>query len=81
MGDHPWEMTLRELQDWLRRERGIEVSMTVAVQGTVLRRGGRLYAVPGLDEDDVPPLRVLEAICETLDLPYLDLGLDPREDD
>lgn len=74
-------MTLRQLVEWLRRERGIEVRATVSAYGTVLRRGRRLYAVPGIDEDDVPPLRVLEAICETLDLPYLDLGLDPREDD
>lgn len=81
MARHPWEMTLGELVEWLRRERGIEVRATVSVQGIVLKRGRRLYAVPGLEEDDIPPLRVLEAICEVLDLPYLDLGLDPRGDD
>ncbi len=81
MARHPWELTLAELLDWLRQERGIEVKATVSVQGTVLRRGRRLYTVPGLEDDDILPLRVLEAICEVLDLPYLDLGLDPRADD
>jgi hypothetical protein len=74
-------MTLKELMEWMRHERGIEIRATVSVQGAILRRGRRIYAVPGLAEDDVPPLRVVEAICETLDLPYLDLGLDPRADD
>ena len=81
MARHPWELTLAELLDWLRRERGIEVRATVSVQGLVLKRGRRLYTVPGLDAEDVLPVRVLEVICETLDLPYLDLGLDPRGDD
>jgi hypothetical protein len=74
-------MTLRQLVDWLRRERGIEVKTTVSVYGVILKRGARMYALPGIDEDDVPPLRILEAICAALDLPYLDLGLDPRADD
>ena len=74
-------MTLRELVDRLRRERGIEIRLTAGVTGTVLRRDDRFYALPQVDEDEILPLRVLEALCGVLDLPYLDLGLDPQPDD
>ena len=78
---HPWELTLRQLLAWLQRERGIEVRATISVRGTYLKRGRRMHVLPPLDEDEVLPLSVLRAICEALDLPYLDLGLDPRGDD
>ena len=78
---HPWELTLRQLVEWLRRERGIEVKATVSVTGVVLRRGLRMYAAPGFDEDEPMPLGVLESICRALDLPREDLGLDPTPDD
>lgn len=78
---HPWELTLSQLLRWLRRERGIEVRATVSVTGLILRRGPRMYALPGFDENEPMPLPVLEAICRTLDLPGEDLGLDPRVDD
>ena len=74
-------MTLRELVDRLRRERGIEIRSTASPEGTVLRRGNRFHTLLHVDENEILPLRVLETLCEVLDLPYLDLGLDPQPDD
>lgn len=78
---HPWELTLQQLLHWLQRERGIEVKKTVSVNGIYLKRGLRIHFLPPFDEDEVLPIPILYAICNALDLPYLDLGLDPRDGD
>jgi hypothetical protein len=80
---HPWELTLREFIEKVRRDYGIEIDPAYAavVGGRFLRKGSRAYPVPVFDEDTVMPVHLLRHFCRTFRIPPEDFGLNPEEDD
>jgi len=79
---HPWEITLREFVEKVRRYYGIEIDASQIVDGIVFaRQGDRYYALPKIDLDDILPPIFLRALCQIYSLPPLDFHLDPDDDD
>lgn len=79
MARHPWEITLREFVEIVRRNYGIEielVSAAIAV-GWILRKGESFYPVPVADPDKIMPLHVLSELCILYAFPRADFSLDP----
>jgi hypothetical protein len=75
---HPWELTLREFVEKVRRDYGIEVkSVAVREDSRYLKREGLLFALPGITEDDILSLDLLRGLCKFYDLPPVDFALDP----
>jgi hypothetical protein len=77
---HPWELTVRQLVRQVRRDYGIELRLLTMARGAALEQGNLIYYLPGMDEDDLAPLEVLETICRVFRLPREDFGLDPADD-
>ena len=80
MGRHPWEITLREFIEQVRRNYGIELEITgVAIAGgRFLNKSGRLFPVPVMDLDAPMPLPLLEFLCDLYQIPPEDFSLDPQ---
>jgi hypothetical protein len=80
---HPWELTVREFVEKVRRDYGIELSVTsvLLVASLFLRRSDRIYPLLVANENDVIPLDVLRTLCRAFGFPPLDFHLDPDPDD
>lgn len=80
---HPWELTVREFVEKMRRDYGIELSVTSVflIASLFLRKGDRIYPLPVLSEDDFIPLDILRTICRACGVPPLDFHLDPDPED
>jgi hypothetical protein len=79
---HPWEMTLRQLLERVRRDYGILFEVVpMPARGTILVRGSQVFALPEIDEDDLLDIAILENLCRCFRLPREDFSLDPDPDD
>ena len=80
---HPWEITLREFIEKVRREYGIEIHPASAAiaSGRFLSKDRRSFPVPVMDEEDLVPLPLLRFLCEKYRLPPENFHLDPEDDD
>ncbi|HEY2740420.1 MAG TPA: hypothetical protein VGK45_18555 [Thermoanaerobaculia bacterium] len=79
---HPWELTLRQLLEKVQRDYGIFFEVIpLPIPGTILVHGTRTYALPGIDEDDLLDVAVLESLCDYFRLPRADFSLDPDPED
>jgi hypothetical protein len=75
-------MTLRQFIERVARDYGILFEVVpLPKPGTILIRGTGVYALPGIDEDDLLDLTHLENICDYFRLPRADFSLDPEQDD
>lgn len=80
---HPWEITLREFIEKVRREYGIEIDPASAAiaGGRFLSKDRRAYPVPVFDDDELMPVYLLQQFCRIYRVPPEDFGLLPEEDD
>ena len=80
---HPWEVTLREFIEIVRRQYGIEIDPTTAAiaGGRFFSRDQRPYPVLVLDNDELMPISLLRSLCSLYRLPPEDFGLYFEEDD
>jgi hypothetical protein len=78
---HPWEITLREFVEKVRRYYGIEVDTKALERIHIFRRGDRAFLLPGLDSDVILDPDLIRALCRMFNLPPLDFALDPDPDD
>lgn len=78
---HPWEITLREFVEKVRRDYGIEVDTSLLDQIVIYQRDGRQYVLPKFDPDGILELPVLQSLCWIFNLPTADFSLDPEPDD
>jgi hypothetical protein len=79
---HPWEITLREFVEKVRRDYGIRIDPSIF--DTILsyrRRDGRVYILPPLEWEEVLEPTILSALCIIFILPPENFGLDPEEED
>lgn len=78
---HPWELTLREFIEQVRRNYGIEIEVTYASinAGRFLSTVDRRFPAPLLDLDTVMPIPLLEYLCHLFRVPAEDFGLRPEE--
>lgn len=78
---HPWEITLREFIEQVRRDYGIELDSAGAAiaGGRFLSKDGRLFPVPVMDMDEIMPLPLLRFLCELYQIPPEDFRLDPED--
>ena len=83
MARHPWELTVREFVEKVRRDYGIELAVTSVflVASLFLRKGDRIYPLLVASEDDVIPLDILRTLCRVYGFPPLDFHLDPDPED
>jgi hypothetical protein len=79
---HPWEITLREFVEVVRRNYGIEIELVSAaiISGWFLTGNGEVHALPGIDSDDVMPPELLRHLCFFFHVPPADFHLDPEGD-
>jgi hypothetical protein len=79
---HPWEITLREFIEIVRRNYGIEIDPASAAiaGGRFLKGDQRMFPVPVLELDEVVPLPLLRFLCGFYRIPPVDLRLDPEDD-
>ncbi len=79
-----WEVTLHQLLEFARKERGI-VPVPIhgpTIEGLCLELDGLSYPLPpDLGEDAILPLEYLLSLCRFLSIPADDFGLDQNEDD
>lgn len=79
---HPWDQTLRQFVDTVVRYYGIEmVVLSLPPGGSILASGGRIYPLPGIEEDDLLSPDVQKAICDLFNLPRSDFHLDSDPED
>lgn len=78
---HPWEITLREFVEKVRRDYGIEVREVLRDNLVIFRKADRLYVLPRLDSEEILKPDALRELCRMFSLPPLDFSLDPEEDD
>ena len=76
---HPWEITLRQFVERVRRDYGIEVDISIFRQIIVFERDGRPYVLPQLDLDDEIGPTLLRDLCSIFSLPPEDFSLDPDD--
>lgn len=75
---HPWELTLRQFVEKVRRDYGIVLSASpLRTPGSLLRHDKLVYVLPRIEEDDLLDLEILESICQAFLLPRADFHL-PR---
>lgn len=82
MGRHPWELTLREFIETVRRYYGIEIDIRDAavVASRFLRKGDRAYFLL-IEEDEILSISVLRSLCRFYRIPPEDFGLDAEPDE
>jgi hypothetical protein len=80
---HPWELTLRDFIEIVRRNYGIEIDPASAAiaGGRFLSKDRRPFPVPVLEEDDLMPIHLLLNFCWLYRVPPEDFGLPAEEDD
>jgi hypothetical protein len=80
---HPWQITLREFIERVRREYGIEIGAATAAitAGRFLSKDQRSFPVPVMELDEVMPLPLLQFLCRFFRIPPTDFGLDAEEED
>lgn len=79
---HPWEMTLRQFVEKVRRDYGARIEIvTLPVRGVILTHGGRIYSLPALEPDDVLDIDILEDLVDVFRFPREDFHLDPPIED
>ena len=79
---HPWELTLRQLTEKVWRDYGLRLEIvTFPASGSILQAGKAIYSLPGIGEDDILSIEVLERICDAFLLPRVDFHLDPPSED
>lgn len=79
---HPWEMTLRQFVEKVKRDYGLRIEiLSLPVSGVILTRGGRIFPLPALEEHDLLDIDVLENLIEFFRLPREDFHLDPAAED
>lgn len=82
MGRHPWEITLREFIEIVRRNYGIEVEIrSAAIIASQFLRKGDKGLVLLVDQDELLSLSVLRSLCRAYRIPPEDFGLDPEPDE
>ncbi len=83
MGRHPWELTLREFVEKVRRDYGIELSMeeVILTASILFVKGKQVYPMALLREDDPLLVQELRSLCKAFDLPPVDFHLDPDPED
>jgi hypothetical protein len=81
LGRHPWELTLREFIETVRRYYGIEIDIRDAavVASRSLRKGDRSYVLL-IEEDEILSISVLRSLCRFYRIPPEDFGLEADED-
>jgi len=79
---HPWQITLREFIEQVRRNYGIEVDLRSAavVASRFLRKDDRAYVLV-MEEDEILSPSVLRSLCRFYRIPPEDFGLDPEPED
>lgn len=82
LGRHPWELTLGELIEQVRRCYGIEIDYRSAavVASRFLRREDRAYVLL-IEEDEILSISVLRSLCRYYRIPPEDFGLTTEPDD
>ena len=78
---HPWDLTLREFTEKVWRDYGSELSIeeVILTASLLLVRGGQIYPLPLLREDDILPVSELRSLCKAFYLPPVDFHLDPED--
>jgi hypothetical protein len=79
---HPWEISVREFVEIVRRNYGIEIDLRSAtiVASRFLRRDDRAYFLL-IDEDEILSPSVLRSLCRFYRVPPEDFGLDPEPEE
>jgi hypothetical protein len=82
LGRHPWEITLREFIEIVRRNYGIEIDVRSAarIASRFLRKGNKGLILL-LDMDEVLTLSVLGNLCRAYGIPPEDFKLDPEPEE
>jgi hypothetical protein len=83
MTRHPWQITLRDFIEKVRREYGIEIDPASAAVsgGRFLSKEKRLFPIPVMEPDEVMPLPLLRFLCRLYRVPPVDFALEAEEDD
>ena len=83
MGRHPWELTLREFIETVRKYYGIEIDVTHAATagGRFLSKTKRAFPVPVIEMNEIMPIFLLQYFCRLYRVPPEDFGLPADEDD
>ena len=78
---HPWEITLREFVEKVRRDYGMEINVSPLLGKRLVfeGEGDRLTVLTKLEMDEVLPLNVLRILCRLYGVPPLDFHLDPED--
>ncbi|HEV7506414.1 MAG TPA: hypothetical protein VGS07_16040 [Thermoanaerobaculia bacterium] len=79
---YPWELTLREFIEVVRRNYGIRVDYPTAAStaGLLLSKDQKIFPVAVLDEDEVMPILLLRSLCRLYRVPAEDFGLSAEDD-
>ncbi len=80
---HPWEITLWQFIEKVRRDYGIGIDPASAaiLGGRFLSKDRQAYPLPLLDEDELMPIYLLRHFCRIYRIPPEDFGLLREEDD
>ena len=78
---HPWELTLGEFAERVRRDYGIEIREILKANILFFKSEGRLYVLPRLDSDEILKPDTIRVLCQIFNLPAVDFSLDAEEDD
>src|SRR5262245_23581060 len=83
LGRYPWELTLREFIELVRRYYGIEIDVADAATagGRFLSKSKRAFPVPVFEMDEVMPIFLLQYFCRLYRVPPEDFHLPADEDD
>jgi hypothetical protein len=82
LGRHPWEITLREFIEIVRRNYGIEIDLrSAAIIASQFLRKGDKGLVLLIDQDEILTISVLRSLCRAYRIPPEDFGLDPEPDE
>jgi len=82
LGRHPWELTVREFVETVRRYYGIEIDTPAAaiVASRFLRRGDRAYFLL-IEDDEILSPSLLLSLCRFYRIPPEDFGLNPEPEE
>jgi hypothetical protein len=79
---HPWELTLREFIEVVRRNYGIEIDYSSAAitASRFLRKDGRTFVIL-IEEDEILSIALLRSLCRFYSIPPEDFGLHPESEE
>ncbi|HEX9945311.1 MAG TPA: hypothetical protein VGG03_25150 [Thermoanaerobaculia bacterium] len=83
LGRHPWELTLREFIEIVRRYYGIEIDPAAAAiaGGRFLSKVRRAFPVPVMTDDEIMSIFLLRSFCKLYRVPPEDFGLPAEEEE